>query len=130
MANLKKTLDSGAVLEVTMSDFEPSYNLFKAVMRETEGINITDKDNIINVIKNFAARIIYSEVIQAALWTCMERATYDHKKVCKELFEDEKIRGDYLVVVKEVMVYNLSPFLKSLKFQSSEQLLKYIDILK
>ena len=130
MANLKKTLDSGAVLEVSMSPFEVSHGLLKAVMKETEGINITDKDNVINVIKNFAARIIYSESIQTALWLCMERATYNNIKISKDLFEDEKIRGDYLTVVKEVMVYNLSPFLKSLKFQSSEQLLKYIDILK
>ena len=130
MANLKKTLDSGAILEVSMSPFEVSHGLLKAVMKEVESIKIGGEENPINSIKNFAAKVIYSDSIQAALWTCMERATYNNVKISKDLFEDERIREDYLVIVKEVMVYNLSPFMKSLKLTSLEQLLKNINILE
>jgi hypothetical protein len=76
-------------------------------------------DEVINTIKNIVTGLIASETIEAALWPCMERGTYTSggviNKINRDLFEDEKARADYIPILKEALVYNLSPFLKSLK---------------
>jgi hypothetical protein len=112
--NLKKTLDSGAVLEVTMADFKTGHRLFKAVMEEIKDVEMSDGDNVIVVIKNVATGILSSDKVEAMLWECMGRAIYNNQKVVPALFEDEQIREDYLVVAKEVLWFNLGPFLKYL----------------
>lgn len=127
--NLKKTLDSGALLEVTLAPFAVGHNLLKSVMRELESVNInlglkgknTLKDvfsdigdEAVNTIKNLAVRLVASEKVEESLWACMERATYNNIKISRDTFEDEKSRGDYLIVAKEVLWYNLGPFLKNL----------------
>lgn len=129
MANLKKTLESGAVLEISMSSFEVGCRLLKAVTKEIEsikislGVGVTDikyifneeiNDSIVNTIKNLIARTISSDSIEAMVWECMGRATYNNQKITKETFESEQTRADYLVVFNEVLWYNISPFLKNL----------------
>ena len=114
--NLKKTLDSGAVLEVTMAEFKIGHRLFKAVMQEIKDVNMPDGANVVNMIKDVATGLLSSEEVEAVLWECMGRATYNNQKVNPSLFEDEGIREDYLVVAKEVLVFNLTPFIKNLSF--------------
>ena len=134
--NLKKTLDSGATLEVTMASFEVGHKLLKCVMREVEGVKLSlgvkaktlqdffameINDEALNTLKNVVTRLIGSDTIDEALWPCMERALYNNQRVSRDLFEDERNRADYLVVAKEVLLFNLSPFLKNLSslFQGS-----------
>ena len=134
--NLKKTLDSGATLEVTMASFEVGHKLLKCVMREVEGVKLSlgvkaktlqdffameINDEALNTLKNVVTRLIGSDALDEALWPCMERALYNNQKVSRDLFEDERNRADYLVVAKEVLLFNLSPFLKNLSslFQGS-----------
>jgi hypothetical protein len=49
----------------------------------------------------------------------MERGTYTFnnltRKINSDLFEDEKVRADYLPILKEVLVFSLAPFFSSLK---------------
>ena len=128
MDNLKKTLPSGAILEATLASFEEGNALMKSVVKEVESLKISlgdlnlknfdieseMNDEMINTIKNYAARMISSEEIEACLWVCMGRARYDNQPIKKDLFEEAEKRGDYLIIMKEVLVYNLVPFFKGL----------------
>lgn len=129
MPNLKKTLDSGAVLEVTMAPFEDGHRLLKAVMREAESVKVSLgvkgktlgdifslelTDETLDMIKNVVSRLVSSDTIEEALWICIGRATYNNVKITKDTFEDEKARGDYFLVMKEVLGFNLRPFVKNL----------------
>jgi hypothetical protein len=72
-------------------------------------------DDAINTIKNLVTGLLASDEIEAALWPCIERGTYNGIHIKKDIFEDEKVRADYIPILKEALVYNLSPFFKSLK---------------
>lgn len=126
---MEKTLDSGAVLNVTMAPFKDGNDLRKAVLRELETVRISfdldigkvkeiftkgGGDEVVNAIKNLILKLASSEEIEARVWKCLERATYDNVKITKETFEPEAARGDYLIVLKEVLWFNLSPFFKNL----------------
>jgi hypothetical protein len=129
MPNLKKTLHSQSELEVTMASFADSHKLLKAVMKEMERVqinfgsraknvnefmNLEVTDETINTLKNIFSRIVSSDEVEAALWPCLERCTWNGRKVNRDLFEDEGPRGDFLEIAKEVLWFNLSPFTQSL----------------
>lgn len=126
MANLNKVLQNGAVLEGSMGSWDEGMALYKAVAREIDGIKLDFGGDLkglfegnmtqetVDTVKSAVARLTASDAIQGALWACMARCTYNKQKVTKDLFEDEKIREDYLPVAKEVMVFNLGPFSRGL----------------
>ena len=129
MSNLKKTLDSNAVLEVTLAPFAIGHKLWKAVAKEVETVDVSlgskvaslqsvfdaeVTDQMLNTIKNIISRVLSSEKIEEVLWQCMERATYNGVKITQDTFEDVKARGDYLIVAKEVLWFNLVPFVRNL----------------
>ena len=108
-----KTLDSGAVLELSVCSFAEGARLMKTVAKEMKGAQISQGD-----VMNMILSLIASEEIEASLWPCMERGTYTvggiTKKINRDLFEDEKARSDYIPILKEVLVNSLTPFFKSL----------------
>ena len=125
----KVTLPSGAVLDITVSSFEASMNLLKAVMREVEQVKLNfgstapnmreflnqpAGEEVLNTLKNLVSRLIYSPEVTEALWVCMGPVRYNDRKVDKMLFEDEAVRGDYFAVAKEVLMANIAPFMKNL----------------
>lgn len=126
--SLKKTTGGGAALEVSPASFQEAQALRKAVLSEIEkvrlnfgqGVSLADflsKDlgsEAVETLKNIISRLMASEVIEAALWPCMARATYNKTKITPDLFEDVKTRGDYFEVAGEVMVFNLRPFFVNL----------------
>ncbi|MBW1812130.1 MAG: hypothetical protein JRJ39_00280 [Deltaproteobacteria bacterium] len=128
MDNLKKTLPSGSILEVTLASFEEGNALMKAVVKEVESLKISlgdfnfknfdinsmMSDEMINTVKNYAARMVSSDEIETCLWKCIGRARYDNQPITKNLFEKPEKRGDYLIIMKEVLVYNLVPFFSGL----------------
>lgn len=123
---MNKTLTGGRELYISTT-FEDSHRLFKIVAQELESVKITlgkdfdfknpfksDSQGIIDTFKNALLRLLGNERIDEALWKCMARCTLDNKKVNKELFDDEKMREDFIEVAQEVMVANLRPFTKNL----------------
>jgi hypothetical protein len=109
------TLSSGAELDITMASFEEADALLDAVLKEVESINVTSKDDHVNVLKNLFTRAKLSPTIKNALKPCLARTTYNKVKLINnDVFEDEKARCDYLPVLKEVLEYNLTPFFVSL----------------
>lgn len=124
---MKKTLESGAELDVTLSSFSVCNKLKNVVVQELESIKFDIGDGkienlfesefgpeAVNTFKNLICRIISSEKIEEAIWPCMDRATYKGVKITRETFENEDARQDYLPVFKEVLWLNLRPFFKSL----------------
>ncbi len=104
MENLKKTLTSGAQLEVTLASFPEGHKLYKAVAKKFGEIDEND------TVQKVSFQISSSEEIESALWPCMFRATYDGRKINIEIFEDAKVRSDFLEIQREVLGFNLIPF--------------------
>lgn len=124
---MKMTLKSGATLDVTRSPFEICHRLFKTVIKElksvdlelgqnlgsTFSLDLTDKT--LNTAKNAIFTLLSSQEIEDVLWECFGRVLYNNKKLTKNLFDEEKAMEDYLEIAKEVLVFNLTPFQKSLE---------------
>jgi len=126
---MEKVLESGALLNLSICSFAEGNRLMKAVAKEIKNTQISlgakgqmgdflklqVGDDALNTIKNLVTGLLASDEIEAALWPCIERGTYDGVHIKKDIFEDEKVRADYIPILKEALVYNLSPFFKSLK---------------
>jgi hypothetical protein len=126
---MQKVLESGALLDLSICSFAEGNRLMKAVAKEIKNTQISlgakgqmgdflklqVGDDAINTIKNLVTGLLASDEIEAALWPCIERGTYNGIHIKKDIFEDEKVRADYIPILKEALVYNLSPFFKSLK---------------
>lgn len=124
MENLKKKLESGAELVVSIASFTEGHKLFKAVTKELRDIDLAE-----GTVQKLSMQLVSSECIEEALWPCMGRATYNGLKVNPELFENPEVRCDFLEVLKEVLAYNLIPFSKNLGSLSTAVFRKDLDIL-
>lgn len=140
MASVKKKLESGAEIEVQSAPFSDAHKLYKAVMRELEQVRIefgaigknVDKveellqatltDEGMNTLKNIIARISSSDAVELALWPCMGRATWKGRKIIPDLFEEDDARADFLAVAREVLLFNLRPFLSGLSLKLAKTL--------
>ena len=126
---MQKVLDSGSILDLSICSFAEGNRLMKAVAKEIKNTQISlgakgqmgdflklqVGDDALNTIKNLVTGLLASDEIEAALWPCIERGTYNGIHIKKDIFEDEKVRADYIPILKEALVYNLTPFFKSLK---------------
>lgn len=122
MANLSKTLASGAEIEISSGSFKEGHELFKAVLKE-----IGDMDFGKEMDTRLTIRLISSDVIEKLLWPCMARGSYNKVKINPELFDKyEEARSDYLEIASEVLGLNLRPFLQSLSSKSLEKEVKPI----
>ena len=83
-----------------------------------------------DTVQHLAMTLLSSEQIEAALWPCMGRASYNGLKINPGLFENAEIRCDFLEVMKEVLGYNLIPFSKNLGSLSTAIFRKDTDILR
>lgn len=108
MANIEKTLKSGATLNISSATFKDAHGLFKVVMKELGGLSFNDEMN-----QRLMINLLSSDEVEAALWPCMARATYNKVKINPELFDTyEEAREDYLDIAGEVLGFNLNPFLR------------------
>lgn len=117
-------LPSGAILKIGLASFAAAKSLFQAVSEEAKELKISAETEIdVSLMKDMFCVGISSKKIEAALWECMKKSTYNGLKITEETFEPEEARQDYLTVILEVAKENLAPFTKSLFAQ-------YGDILK
>lgn len=137
---MEKTLKSGAILDVQLASFDVSCELLEAVTAEAEKVRIDigtamsdlkdikdvmkiDMNNeTLNTLKNAVTRLISSQSIKEAVWKCAAWSTYNKIKIVKSnnVFEKEESRGDYLIVMKEILMANISPFFNGLESLLSE----------
>lgn len=107
-------LPSGAELKVSVSPFSIGRELQRVIAEEALGLKITANGQVEDMIKNMFFAGIASRKIEAAIWECMKRATYNGLHITMETFEPVGARGDYYSVCAEVARENLAPFTKDL----------------
>lgn len=110
----KVDLPSGAKLEIYPADFLVAKRLYQVIAKEAEEIRVSGQDEVENLFKDILMRAISSEKIDAQLWECMKKCTYNGLRITPQTFEPVVARGDYLLAMFEVAVVNVSPFTKSL----------------
>jgi len=116
-------LPSGAELVITLAPFADSKTLYQAVLEEMKDLKLDPEAEIdVNLFKQFFCVGFSSKKIEAALWECFKRVTYNGLKVSKDTFEPEEARDDYFMVCIEVAKANIAPFVKSLYAQYSQVL--------
>lgn len=111
-------LPSGAVLKIQVAPFSDSKALYQAILEEMKGVVVTKDTDMSSVFKDVACIGFSSKKIEAALWKCFERCTYDSGKgalkIDSDSFEPVKSRDDYMAVCLNVAKENIAPFVKSL----------------
>lgn len=111
-------LDSGATLRIQMAPFDASKNLYQAILRELNVVEIAGKVQMGELYKNLFCRGFASPEIEACLWPCLKCCTYDdgngELKIDKDSFEPVERRADFVYVCMEVAHDNVSPFMKGL----------------
>jgi hypothetical protein len=118
-------LASGAVLEISISDFKTVNALIKALMKEAKNIKVDggmelDIEKAIqqgqyNFLKDIVCSLIASDEVENLIFQCFERCLYNKKKVNQGLFDvDYEARGDYFEMAWEVGKFNVAPFTKGL----------------
>lgn len=112
------TLPSGATLKITLAPFTQSRDLYQAFLEELKGLKIDPTEEVdASFIKDLGCVALTSKKVETALWTCMQRATYNDLKITLDTFEPEASRDDYFTVCLEVAKVNIQPFTKSLYAQ-------------
>lgn len=111
----KVKLDSGKELSITAAPFETSKELFQVVMGSMQGIKFDgDAEMDINFFKELFVVAASSKKIEEHIWACMDKCLLDKTRITKEMFEDEKLREDYMDVMFHVARVNIRPFMKNL----------------
>lgn len=116
MSDVKKIgLPSGAELAISLAPFADSKALYQAVLEELKSVSIDpDQEIDVNLFKDLFCVGFSSKKIESALLKCIDRCTYDGKKIDKDTFEPVGARGDYMKVCIEVVKENILPFVKDL----------------
>jgi len=128
---VKKDLPSGAKMEINPAPFAAAKKLYKAIAAEAKGLKLNMNEELdINFFKDILLTALSSDSIEAELWECFKRCTYNGMKVTPETFEPIAARGDYLPACFEVAVVNVSPFMKPLYAQYAEKFQKLLKTLQ
>lgn len=111
-------LPSGATLKVNPSPFGTSKALYQAVLKEFRSVAFSSKTDMAELFKSLFCIGFSSPEIEACLWECFKRCTYNggagDLKIDQDTFEAVERRDDYMVVCSEVAKDNIGPFVKSL----------------
>jgi len=119
---MELTTASGAEVRINVADFITSMKLKKAIVEAVKDSDIDiasidlDKlevgaiDSILQVILTADC----SEKVNEAIFKCLERCTYNSKKINKETFEPVEAREDYYEIIIACLKENLTPFFKPL----------------
>lgn len=123
-------LPSGAKLHITIAPFADAHALLKAILKAVKGTQISagtlDGDmsmdgilrspELLSQIIDKVLSIATSDEVEACLWKCFERTTYQGIKLYRVLMDDPKfsdgIREDYYTICMKVIEANCKPFFK------------------
>lgn len=125
------TLHSGRELKINLAPFAVSKALYQAFLEEAKDVRMDGGIEVdIDLFKNLFCVAMSSKKIEACLWECMKRVTYNDFKITEETFEEEKAREDYIEVCLEVAKLNVAPFMKTLMQQYAPQLRALVSSLR
>jgi len=108
------SLPSGATLKITPAPFSDARDLYQAVLRESKHVQLDFEKELPLFIKDFFCTAFSSKAIEKIVWDCMKRCIYNDLKITEDTFEPVEAREDYIKVIAEVTIENITPFLKSL----------------
>jgi hypothetical protein len=111
-------MPSGASLKINVAPFEVSKALYQAILEECKGIAVGGQTDLHSVYKDLFCIGFSSKKIEACVWACFEKCTYDGTgadlRISKDTFEPLSARDDYMTACMEVTKANVLPFAKSL----------------
>lgn len=118
----KYTLNSGKIVEISLSSVEVALNLYRAILTECKNANVDisnlDEKTLLEVFQTNIEAIINifaSELVMDAVKDCCKRVVYNKQKFSMDLFEDEKNRADFFPIMQLVAMENLAPFFPNLR---------------
>lgn len=111
-------LPSGAVLKISHTPFAISKALYQAVLEEAKQLKFETGRDLGDILKDVFCLGFSSKRIEAALYECFKRCTYNDGKgdfkIDETTFESMEARQDYTLVCIEVAHENVSPFMNGL----------------
>jgi len=116
------TLKSGAVLVLGSPSFAHGMKLFKVIVNELKLVDLdissldlrTFAGKDINSLKNAIFQLLGSDALEAAIFDCAIKSTYNSMKITRETFAPDEARADYFPVAWEVIKHSLRPFFSNL----------------
>jgi len=116
---IEKKLPSGSTLKFSLAPFADAKALYQACLEEMRGLTVDPREEIdVNLFKDLFCVALSSKKIEAAVWDCLKRATYNNGKgdlkISSDTFEPLEARQDYIPACFEVAKENIAPFAKSL----------------
>ena len=141
MSALSETiiLPSGSKFRLQDADFELSFELGQAILRELLAVKIDLKIDVskidpsnpmaslgemdlpLDVLKNAIFSVLASREVRRLVDQAMTPCLYNGIRVDSKTFADRAARGDYLPAAWEVIKYNVGPFLGALLSKSSTE---------
>lgn len=103
---------SGADVEINTAPWKDAKALKRTIERE---IALSGGISLPTVLL-----VDSSEMVDAALWPCLVRCTYNKEKITESTFDKPEARGDYYDIVQECVKVNLGPLVQSLLSKLSE----------
>lgn len=108
------TLQSGKELAITPAPFADAKSLYQALLADLNAVKIDSKMDTSEFMKQLMCIGFSSPRIEACLWPCLARCTYQGLKIVPETFEPVEARADYLNICLEVTRENVDPFWQAL----------------
>jgi hypothetical protein len=124
-------LDNGSKIRISLASFELGKEFYQIVSEEMLRLKMNFNDDIdTNFFKDLICVFLSSKKIENHLWLLARNCLYNDQKITKELFEDEKARGDYFEVMYQIAKRNIDPFVKALFAKYKDTFQKAIEGLK
>lgn len=117
MANREVKLPSGKKLVIQEANFEAANDLnreFMANLKDLDFGSFNKSDDVTVLLRHFVFRFLASASFEQKVWACMDGCTIDKLRLKREYFDDVAVRADYPVILMEVAVQNVKPFMKGL----------------
>lgn len=117
------TTKTGATVVINPAPFDDAIDLKSAIQRELAKTQLKfdmsmlkDVDAEVDVapLINAAMTVDSSKEVNAALFKCLGRCTYNSQKIVKATFEPVEARSDYYEVIGACMKENVGPFFSGL----------------
>lgn len=129
------TVPSGAKVVINEADYGDAMALKSAIQREVaaSGLKfdfdlnkpISGQKLPIDAMVAAALSADSSEAVQAALFKCLIRCTYNSEKITKDTFNPKAARPDYYPIVVECIKENILPFYAGLTSSFSNLLTNF-----
>jgi hypothetical protein len=111
---LKFIAPSGAEVQINVAPWKDAKNLKKTIEREVGSVEGLSLDSDPGIFMAAMLKVDSSDMVDAALWPCLVRCTYNNEKITESTFDKPEARRDYYDIVSACVKENLRPLVESL----------------